>query len=49
MDWGDDRAVVDFFRELLDRLEALPGVERAGAVTNLPLGSTLGDLNFQWR
>ncbi|MEM7585598.1 MAG: ABC transporter permease [Acidobacteriota bacterium] len=38
--------VTTFFRELIPRLEALPGVEIAGAVTNLPLATRLGDMNF---
>lgn len=39
--------VVPFYRELTGRIEALPGVRAVGAVTNLPLTGTLGDLNFQ--
>ena len=38
--------VTSFFRELLDRVAALPGVEASGAVSNLPLATDLGDLNF---
>jgi putative ABC transport system permease protein len=35
--------VVDFYRELADRIRALPGVESAGVVRVLPLATTIGD------
>jgi len=35
--------VVSFFQQLLDRVRAVPGVQVAGAVRSLPLGSTIGD------
>ncbi len=38
--------VTGFFRSLTDRLAELPGVAAAGAVSNLPLATQLGDLNF---
>jgi putative ABC transport system permease protein len=39
--YGDDRRVNLFYRELFDRLRAIPGVRAAGAVHALPLsGST---------
>jgi putative ABC transport system permease protein len=37
----------DFFGVLVDRAGALPGVVAAGAVTNLPLTRSLGDLNIR--
>lgn len=46
-DYPDDDGVVRFYRESLDQIAALPGVEAAGAVSNLPLATSLGDLNFQ--
>ena len=39
--------VPEFYREFLQRVSALPGVTAAGAVSNLPLASGLGDLNFE--
>ncbi|MDX1396482.1 MAG: ABC transporter permease [Gemmatimonadota bacterium] len=35
--YSDYEAVGQFYRELLDRLEGLPGVERAAATTRLPI------------
>lgn len=35
--------VVNFFRELVRRVRALPGVENAAAVRSLPLASPIGD------
>jgi putative ABC transport system permease protein len=35
--------VVLFFERLLERVRAVPGVQVAGAVRSLPLGSTIGD------
>lgn len=37
----------DFHAVLTERLRALPGVRAAGAVSNLPLASSLGDLGIQ--
>ena len=31
---------IDFFNQLINRIEALPGVSRAGAVGNLPMGGS---------
>jgi putative ABC transport system permease protein len=46
-DYPDDADRVQFYRQLEDRLRAIPGVAAAGAVTNLPLATSLGDLNFR--
>jgi putative ABC transport system permease protein len=43
---SDERAR-DFFALLADRVRARPGVLYAGAVTNLPLDATLGDINIR--
>jgi putative ABC transport system permease protein len=42
-----DAARRRFFATLVARAAELPGVEAAGAVTNLPLDSRLGDLNIE--
>lgn len=39
--------VVGFFRSLEPMLAAIPGVQAAGFVTNLPLASGLGDMDFE--
>ena len=39
-------ARVSFYRRVLDRVAALPGVESAGAITNLPLSGTQGRSSF---
>jgi putative ABC transport system permease protein len=41
-----DMEVAPFFRRLTERLDGLPGVAAAGSVSNLPLATDLGDLNF---
>jgi predicted permease len=38
-----DATVVNFYRDLTNRLEELPGVEAAGAVRILPLSRSIGD------
>ncbi len=45
--YGSDQLRRDFFAELISRMGTMPGVQSAGAVTNLPLASSLGDLNFR--
>lgn len=42
--YQDPPEVTRFYRQLVDRLAHLPGVSAAGAVSSLPLASTLGDL-----
>ncbi len=39
--------VLEVYAELVERLEAVPGVESAGAVSFLPLDSGRGDINFE--
>ncbi|HEY0101247.1 MAG TPA: ABC transporter permease [Pyrinomonadaceae bacterium] len=38
--YSDPQQRVNFFRQLTERVEALPGVEAAGAAISLPLGGT---------
>ena len=38
--------VTGTFERLLDRVRALPGVQRAGVMRSLPLGTTIGDSGF---
>ncbi|MEJ2320607.1 MAG: ABC transporter permease [Gemmatimonadales bacterium] len=45
--YPDNTDVTTFYRELTDRLTAHPGTEAVAAVTNLPLATSLGDLNFE--
>lgn len=40
-------AIGGFYSQLVSRLSDQPGVAAAGAVSNLPLATTLGDLNFE--
>ena len=45
--YPDAQDAIGFFEEFLQEVEALPGVTRAGAVTNLPLATRLGDMSFE--
>ncbi len=38
--YKEEQQKIDFYRQLTDRLKALPGVEAAGAGVNLPLGAS---------
>jgi len=38
--------VVDFYRQLVERVRAVPGVEAAGAVRVLPLATSIGDFGL---
>ena len=46
-DYQGNGEIVSFYKRLMESLAATPGVESAGGVTNLPLGTTLGDLSVQ--
>jgi putative ABC transport system permease protein len=45
--YGTDAAIRRFYAELVHRAGTLPGVNSAGAVINLPLASSVGDLNIE--
>lgn len=45
--YPDDESITGFYRRLIAELSQQPGVAAAGAVTNLPLATSLGDLNFE--
>jgi putative ABC transport system permease protein len=44
--YGEEALRADFFRRLLQRVEALPGVETAGVVSHLPLGGSNASAGF---
>jgi putative ABC transport system permease protein len=44
--YGDPTRTAAFFKQLVDRIEALPGVESAGAVSSLPLSGGGTDTSF---
>jgi predicted permease len=45
--YGDPQRMMDFTRELVPRLEAIPGVEAVGVTNYLPLSGWSGGLRFQ--
>ncbi|CAN5751747.1 ABC transporter permease [soil metagenome] len=45
--YQSDDARRNFFAQLVDAAAALPGVNAAGAVINLPLATSVGDLNIR--
>jgi putative ABC transport system permease protein len=45
-EYSEDAQRRAFYASLVERISAAPGVTGAGAVTNLPLTGSLGDLNF---
>jgi putative ABC transport system permease protein len=45
--YADAPEVSAFFERLGERLRSLPGATEAGAASNLPLATSLGDLNFR--
>lgn len=42
-DYPDDRSVIDFYRQLTERLETIAGVTAAGGARILPLARSIGD------
>ena len=44
--YGKPEQQADLFKQLVSRLEALPGVQAAGAVSYLPLSNSEGTLLF---
>jgi predicted permease len=43
---GESQRATGFFRQIVERVSALPGVASAGAVAGLPLAGDRGDLNL---
>jgi predicted permease len=41
--YPDDRGVIDFYRQLIERLASIPGVTAAGGARILPLARAIGD------
>src|SRR5262249_48152369 len=44
--YREDKQVVDFFQQLLQRLETSPGVQGAGAISSIFLSETPNSTNF---
>ena len=47
--YPDDASAKRFFRRLLEKVEAIPGVESAGAVSHLPLDDYPNWYDYYWR
>jgi predicted permease len=45
--YGDPGRRIEFYRQLTTRLEAVPGVERAGGILSLPLRSGTGSIDIE--
>ena len=45
--YPENADLVRFYREVTESLRARPEIDDAGAVTNLPLATRLGDMNFR--
>lgn len=45
--YEDGDAIELFYRDFIERVQALPGVRQAGAVSSLPMGGRDGDTGFQ--
>jgi putative ABC transport system permease protein len=44
--YSEDHQIIGYYEQLLKRIETLPGVQSVGAVTNLPLTSTVMRFRF---